>query len=244
MDDMVRAVEAQHGSRPGLVPKQIRIAFVLDHGYPARARHRQQPMAALEAQHRRGRVLHGRNGIDELRHHAPARQLVELRLQRIDIQTAVVELRAEYRDAARAQPVHRPLIGELLHDDRISGFAKNFVDEVQSLPRARGHENVVDRGRHAAVLVHLVGQELPHFPVAERAGILAVGGDGLAAPAQHARRRLDQPFHRDAFGIVMAADEIVFRETAPFRCGGGQSLCETGFKIEGGAHSFLLLRML
>lgn len=62
-----------------------------------------------------------------------------------EVDTAVVQLRAENVHASRAQAVHGALVSKLLHDHRITRFEENIINEIECLPRTRRHEN--DFGR-------------------------------------------------------------------------------------------------
>ena len=75
---------------------------------------------------------------------------------------------------------------------------------------------VVDRHVHAAVLLRLVGDELPQPGIALRPEAQIVDRQLRPLAPQHRCGGLDQPLDRDLLGVVVAANEIVFREWRPF----------------------------
>ena len=55
------------------------------------------------------------------------------------------------------------------------------------------------------------GEKLAQRPVALRTAGEAVGGERLALALENGVHRVDQAFNRDLVGVVVAADEAVFR---------------------------------
>jgi hypothetical protein len=97
----------------------------------------------------------------------------------------------------------------------VSPREQDAVDELDALERPGGDENLVGRAGNAGVAPELPDQEFAQPPVAERSALEAVGRERLALTPEHRGRSCDQARDRDLRGIVVAADEIVFRESVP-----------------------------
>ncbi len=224
--------DSAHGVKRGralAAPGQIGITVVLEDRHAIGLGQRQQLLAAFEAEDRAGRVLYGRDGVDEFRPRAFGFEIGERRLQRIHPHAVLVERNADDIDAEPLVAVERALVAVALADQRVAAREQRAVHEIERLQRARGEEDVVEGGFDAGVARELFGEEFAQRLVALRSAVEAVGRKRTALAREHGLRRRRQVFDRDAVRIVVAADEVVARQARPFggrrrRTGGNERI--------------------
>ena len=106
------------------------------------------------------------------------------------------------------------------------------VDEVERLQRAGDDQDVVGGAVDAGVALEFGGEEFAQRPIALRAAGEPIGGERPALAPEHGIDRLDQAVDRNLVGIVVAADETVFRKPGPFRRRRGQSRGQQRREVE------------
>ena len=145
---------------------------------------------------------------------------------------SVIERNADHIDAEPRQPVQRALIGVPLDDHGVAARQQRRVDEVERLQRAGDDQDVVGVAVDAGVALEFRGEKLAQRTVALRTAGEAIGGQRLALALEHGVDRVDQALDRDLVGIVVAADEAVFRQPGPFRRRRGQSRGQQRREVE------------
>jgi hypothetical protein len=202
-------------------------------------RERQELATARLAQDGAGRILHGRDGVDELGSDAATREVGERGRHDVRPHAVAVERNADGVDAEARKPVQRALIAFLLDDDRIPAREKYAVDEIERLQRARCDQDLVGGAGNARRARELRGQELAQRPVAERAAGEPVGRERPALAREHGVGRRDQAIERDLIGVVVSPGEVVFRGTRPLRRRRRQPGGQHGRKVErSGGHGY------
>ena len=159
MDDP-RGIERVERRRRAVLPGEIGVALVLEDRHTVLGRQLQQSVPTLDRHDRAGRVLDGRDRVNELRGDPPALQVLQDLFKSIHADAVVVE---RGRDDVGAEPLHladRPAIGELLNDHRIAGLDEGGVEEIHALQRARRQHDVVGRAGNAAAAPELGGDKL------------------------------------------------------------------------------------
>ena len=175
-------------------------------------------MAALFAQDRAGRILHGRDGVDVFGADAAALEVVERGGDSVGSHAVAVERDAHRVDAQSRQPRQRALIAFLLDEHGVSARKQRAVDEIERLQRAGGDEDFVGGAGDAGGALELADQELPQRTVAERPAREAVGRKRRAFAREHRGRGRNETVDRNVVGIVVAAGEIVFGKPGPLGC--------------------------
>ena len=216
--DVDHALALGHGverRRTLAAPDQVGIAFVLEDHDAVLAGESDQLGAALLAHDAAGRVLHRRDGVDVLGRDALLLQLGELLLHHVEAHAFLIERNADHVDAEPHQPVDGAAIGLLLDQHCVAFADQQPVDEVERLRRARNHQDLVGSTVDAGVPLEFLGQELAQWAIALRAAVQSVGRKRCALALQHCGCRVDQRVDRHVLGVVVAADEIIFRKSVP-----------------------------
>ncbi len=221
MDDVAGLAHGVERGRPLAVPGQVRVAVVLENRHAILLRQAQHFGAAVFGEDGGGRVLHRRDGVDVFRRDALGLEIGERGRQRIHPHAVLVEGNADDVDAELGQAVDRALIGLLFEDHGVAARQQRVVDEVERLQRAGDDHEIVDGAGDAGVALQLLDQEFAQRAVTLRAVGEVVGGERLALALQHCRHCLDQLAHRQAVGVVVAADKAVFGQSRPARRGRG-----------------------
>ncbi len=81
-------------------------------------------------------------------------------------------------------------------------------------------------------MFELAGKKIPQAPIALRAAGKSIGRKRAPFAPEHSLRRRDQPVDRDLIAVVVAADEIVFRQAGPFDGGWGKARRQQRREIE------------
>ena len=232
MDDAAVPAHRVERGRALAVPDQVGVAIVLENRHAVLCGELQELGAARLGHDGAGRVLHGRDGVDVFRRDAAALEVGERRRQRVHPHALMVERNADHIDAEPGQPVQRALIGVALDDDGVAARQQRRVDEVERLQRAGDDQDVVGGAVDAGVALELGGEKFAQRAIALRTAGEAVGGERLALALEHGVDGVDQAFDRDLVGIVVAADEAVFRQPGPLRRRRGQARRQQRREVE------------
>ena len=189
-------------------------------------------MAPFDGHDRAGRVLHGGDGVDELRPAPPGREVPEDLIEVVDADAVAVQAHAVHLCAPLGQPAQRPGIGGLLHHDRVAGRQHRGVDEVERLQRSRGDQDLRRVRRHLGPPVERGRDELSQGQMALGAAPEVVTGQGRPVAGQRDRGGLGEPAEGHAGRIVVAADEIERRIAAPAGLTVGEIPPEQGRHVE------------
>jgi hypothetical protein len=125
----------------------------------------------------------------------------------------LVERNADRLDAEPVEAVERAEIGDLLYQHGVAAREQQSVDELDPLQGTGGDQDLVGGAGNAGVARELGDQELAQRPIAERAAFEAIGRKRPALAGEHCRRRGNQVIYRHMLGVVVPADEIVFRKS-------------------------------
>ena len=239
-DDAFAPGHGVERARALAAPDQVGIALVLEDHDAILGGDLQQLGAARLAHDGAGRILHRRDRVDVLGRDALLLQLLELLLQHVEPQALAVERDADHVGAELVQLGERTAIGLLLDDDGIAPCHEQAVDQVEALHRARGDQDLVRGALDAGMVLELGREEFTQRFVAQRAAVQAVGRKRGALALQDRRRRGDQRVHGHVAGVVVAADEVVLRESVPLGGGCGCAGRQQGRKIERSGHGRFL----
>ena len=152
----------------------------------------------------------------------------------------MVERDADHVGAQLVQLGEGAAVGLLLDDDGVALGHEQAVDQVEALHRARGDQDLVRRALDAGMVLELGREELAQRLVAQRPAVQAVGRERRALALQDRRRRVDQRLDGHVLGVVVAADEVVFREPVPLGGGSGRAGRQQGREIERSGHGRFL----
>jgi hypothetical protein len=194
---------------------------------------RQQKLGAARLRHDGGgRVLHGRDGVDVFRRDAAGLEIGQRLGQHVHPHALMVERDADRIDPEPGQPVQRPLIGFLFDDDGVAARQQRRVDEIERLQRAGDDQDVVGGAVDAGIALELAGEKFAQRTITLRAAGEAVSRQRRAFAPEHGVHRIDQSFDRNLVGVVIAADEAVFRQTGPLRGRSRQSRRKQRCEVE------------
>ena len=213
--DVFAVVQAAERGRPFAFPDQVGVAFILEYGHPVFAAETQHLVAPFHTEHRAGRVLQGGDGVDELGSDAIVPKVRECGGQGVHAHAVLVQRHADHVHLQLAPPANHALISEELGYDRVTGFEQHFVDELDALIGTRGNEDILVGRPQAAIVCQFLDQEPAQPGVALRTAFHVIGRQVLAFLPQHASGGFNEVFNGHRLGIVMAANEVVGRESAP-----------------------------
>ena len=201
--------------RTAAVPDQVGIAVVLEHGHAVLLRQPQQFGAAHLAHDGAGGILHGRDGVDVFRPDIAPLKVGERGRERISAHALAVQRHADRVDAEQGEPGQRALKALLLDDDGVAARQEHPVNQIERLQRPRHDQEIVGRACDPCFASELGGEEFAQRPVALRSAGEPVAGQRCPLAPQHGLCRCDQAIDRDLVGVVVAADEVVFRKPLP-----------------------------
>ena len=191
MDDAAGVERVQRGRRLDAVPQQVGVALVLEDRDVVFARERDQRVAAIQRQDRRGGVLDGRDRVDEFRRDAaaPSARPIAAASASITMPSASSFMPSIFAPSL-AEAVHRALVAEFLDEHGVARIDQQLADHVEALAGAGEDHHVLDRRLDAALASRLVGDELAQPGIALRAEAEVVDREFASLRGAAPRRQL------------------------------------------------------
>ena len=187
-------------------------------------RQRDHAFPSLQRQDRAGRVVYGRDRIDELWRDALSLQAFQGRFQRVHIHAVLIDRHEFHLYAETVQFRIGAAVITLLQNRHIARPGQRSVHQVHRLKRTGGDQDFIRVDVHARVFLLLRGDVFAERAIPLRPGLKVIGAERRSFPLQHRIRRGPDRIDGDGGFVIVPADEIVFRKTAPpwrFNLGGG-----------------------
>ena len=244
VDHAVVAGHGPHGGRAAAVEGEVRVAVVLEDRHVVGLGEGQDLGAARRAHHRRRRVLHGRDGVDELRPHTLRLQVGQRLAEGCRRQPVTVDRHPDDLGAPALHARQRAAVGLLLDDDGVALGDQRAEHELQRRAGARGHRHLVGRHLDPRVRLQLAHKELAQRQIALVAALHVVGSEHAPLARDHRLGRRDEAGDRHAVAVVVAANKVVLREPRPLGRGGRQVGAQQRRVVERlGGHGIPLMDM-
>ncbi len=144
-DDGRRRVQRAQRRRRLARVGELAVHVVLDEHEVLAPRQLEQAQAARRGQTHAGRVVVGRDGVEQAR--APSRRpdLADGRVQRVHVETLRVQRHADDVHRVVGDDAQRQVVGRALDEDHVAGVGEQGHDLAEGLRVAAAHQHVVRR---------------------------------------------------------------------------------------------------
>ena len=155
VEDEVAAVELIERRQRLAAEAQQAVGVVLDDQHLPRAGELDQAPPPRQRHRHPGRVLEGRDRVDEFGPPPVGVELGEHGFELLDPHPVLVALDLDDVGLVAAEDRHRARVGRRLADDDVAGVDEGLADEVDRLLAAGGDDHVLGVGKHSLGAHHL-----------------------------------------------------------------------------------------